>query len=322
MVPIALAFAVLELGGSATEVGIVLACRILPQVATLLFGGVVADRVSRRVVMVVADLLRSLTQGAIAALLIAGVAEIWMLAVLAGLTGAAGGFFNPAATGLMPRSCRASCSSRPTVCVRPRSRAARSPAGARGCADRGVGPGWALAVDAATFALSAAFLAGLRLPARGACARRRPSSLTCARAGPCSLADLGLGVRGRRRVGEPGLGPWTVLGPVIAHRSLGGPAAWGSVLGALGVGALSAALALRAPAAAAGGGLAHLRAVRVSARPARRGRAGRPDRVGGLLGGVAMMLANALWEATLHAPVPEEALSRVSAYDWFGSLAF
>ena len=51
-------------------------------VATLLIGGVVADRVSRRAVMVVADLARLLTQGAIAALLIAGAAEIWMLAVL------------------------------------------------------------------------------------------------------------------------------------------------------------------------------------------------------------------------------------------------
>ena len=57
MVGIALAFAVLELGGSATEVGIVLACRTLPLVATLLVGGVVADRVSRRAVMVTADLV-------------------------------------------------------------------------------------------------------------------------------------------------------------------------------------------------------------------------------------------------------------------------
>ena len=63
MAPIALAFAVLELGGSATEVGLVLAAGCFPQIATLLVGGVVADRVSRRVVMVVADLLRVLTQG-------------------------------------------------------------------------------------------------------------------------------------------------------------------------------------------------------------------------------------------------------------------
>ncbi|HEX5617765.1 MAG TPA: MFS transporter, partial [Solirubrobacteraceae bacterium] len=52
MVTIALAFAVLELGGSATDVGIVLAARVVPLVATLLIGGVVADRASRRAVMV------------------------------------------------------------------------------------------------------------------------------------------------------------------------------------------------------------------------------------------------------------------------------
>ena len=43
---------------------------------------------------------------------------------------------------------------------------------------------------------------------------------------------------------------------------------------------------------------------------------------GALLGGVAMMLGNAVWESTVQARVPEEALGRVSAYDWFGSLAF
>jgi MFS family permease len=102
MVGIALAFAVLELGGSATEVGVVLAARIAPMVATLLIGGVVADRLSRRALMVAADIARLVTQGAIAALLLAGTAEIWMLAVLSGLTGAATGFFNPASTGLMP----------------------------------------------------------------------------------------------------------------------------------------------------------------------------------------------------------------------------
>jgi MFS family permease len=61
MVAIALAFAVLELGGSASDVGLVLALRMLPLVATLLVGGVVADRLSRRAVMVAADLARVLT---------------------------------------------------------------------------------------------------------------------------------------------------------------------------------------------------------------------------------------------------------------------
>jgi hypothetical protein len=43
---------------------------------------------------------------------------------------------------------------------------------------------------------------------------------------------------------------------------------------------------------------------------------------GALLGGIAMMLGNSVWESTLQARVPAESLGRVSAYDWFGSLAF
>jgi MFS family permease len=80
MVAVALAFAVLEIGGSASDVGLVLAAGVFPLVGTVLVGGVVADRVSRRAVMVVADLVRVASQGTMAALLIAGVSEVWMLA--------------------------------------------------------------------------------------------------------------------------------------------------------------------------------------------------------------------------------------------------
>ena len=101
MVAVALAFAVLELGGSASEVGLVLAASWVPAVASVLVGGVISDRVSRQTVMVSADLLRVASQGAMATLLISGAAEIWMLAALAGVTGAGTGFFSPAATGLL-----------------------------------------------------------------------------------------------------------------------------------------------------------------------------------------------------------------------------
>jgi MFS family permease len=83
MVTVALAFAVLELGGSASAVGLVLAASWAPAVASVLVGGVVADRVSRRTVMVAADAVRVCSQGTMAAALIGGVAEIWMLAALA-----------------------------------------------------------------------------------------------------------------------------------------------------------------------------------------------------------------------------------------------
>ena len=103
MVAIALAFAVIELGGSASEIGLVLAARTLPMVVDA------ADRRRRRRPRLAArgDGRRGprracSRQGAIAVLLISGAAEIWMIAVLSGLTGAATGFFNPASTGLLP----------------------------------------------------------------------------------------------------------------------------------------------------------------------------------------------------------------------------
>jgi MFS family permease len=102
MVNVALAFAVLELTGSASDLGLVLAARMVPLVGFLLAGGVMADRLPRRTVMVAADVVRLASQGAIAALLIAGEAHIWQLAALSAVTGSATAFFNPASTGLMP----------------------------------------------------------------------------------------------------------------------------------------------------------------------------------------------------------------------------
>ena len=66
MVAVALAFAVIELGGSATDVGLVLTARAVPLIACLLIGGVVADRTSRRSVLVIADLVRLGSQGFLA----------------------------------------------------------------------------------------------------------------------------------------------------------------------------------------------------------------------------------------------------------------
>jgi MFS family permease len=325
MVAIALAFAVLELGGSASEVGLVLASRMLPLVGALLIGGVVADRVSRRRVMVVADVARIVTQGAIAALVITGAADVWMLAVLSGMTGVATGFFNPAAVGLLPavvapehlqeaNGLRATAMSAGEIL---------GPAVA-GVLVAAAGPGWALAIDATTFAISAGFLAALRLPER---IPREASSF---------LADLreGWGVfRSLTWVwtfvlwaafGNLLWGAFSVLGPVIAERDLGGAAAWGTVLAGMGVGALvGSLLAVRARprrplvlAALCYGLFAVPMAVLALGAPV-------PLlALGAVAGGTGMMLGNSVWEATLQGNVPPAALSRVSAYDWFGSLAF
>jgi MFS family permease len=325
MVGIALAFAVLSLGGSPAEVGLVLAFRLVPLVGTLLVGGVVADRVSRRAVMVIADLLRIVTQGAIAALLITGSAEIWMLAVLSGLTGAATGFFNPASTGLLPAIVPPERLQEANA-VRATVFSGGEIAGPvlAGVLIAAVGPGWALAVDACTFAASALFLTRLTLPVR------------VPRAATGFLEDLREGWVMFRSltwvwtfvvaagIGNMLWGAWSALGPVVAERSLGGAAAWGSVLGALGVGALiGSLLALRVRPrrpmvlAAAMYTLFFLPTAALAA--------GAPVAVlacAAMFGGIGMMLGNSVWESTLMHKVPDEWLSRISAYDWFGSLAF
>ena len=64
-----------------------------------------ADRVGRREVMIAADALRAVVQGAVAALLLTGSAEVWMLVALSALYGV-GSAFSPALTGLILQTVR------------------------------------------------------------------------------------------------------------------------------------------------------------------------------------------------------------------------
>ena len=325
MVVVALAFAVIHLGGSESEVALVLAAGWAPLVLTVLAGGVVADRTSRRAVMVAADLVRIVSQGTMAVLVISGAAEIWMLAALAGVTGAATGLFSPASTGLLPEVV-------PDDELQP-ANALRSAAisGSEilgpvlaGVLVATVGAGWAIATDAATFAISAACLAMLRPPARE---RGERASF---------LADLSEGwvaFRSRRwvwtvvactAVVNLTWGAWSALGPTIAERDLGGAAVWGTILGATGVGALAGSLVAarvrpRRPlvlfawtGALFGLPLAFLAAAAPAALLA----------VSAFFSGLALMLGMSVWLSTLQRHIPDEWLSRVSAYDWFGSYAF
>ena len=105
MIPVALIWTVSQdLHASLTWVGIVLACNLVGGASFTLAGGVWADRLPRRAVMIAADLTRLGTQGTTAALLFSGTAHVWQIAVLQGIAGAAAGFFNPASTALIPQS--------------------------------------------------------------------------------------------------------------------------------------------------------------------------------------------------------------------------
>jgi MFS family permease len=165
MVGVALAFAVLDLTGSVSDLGFVLAARSVPMVAFLLIGGVFADRLSRRRVMIGADVTRLASQGLIAVLLLTGTAQLWHLIVLVAVSGAATAFFNPALTGLTPMIVSDERLQQANV-LRGIAQGAGGIAGpaVSGALVATVGPGWALGADAATFAVSAFFLAQLQLP--------------------------------------------------------------------------------------------------------------------------------------------------------------
>ena len=193
--PVALTFAVLDLTGSGTDLGIVLACQTIPLVLLALVGGVWADRLPRGPIMVASDLARAAVQITPPRSCSTGAAQIWQLAVLAACHGAAEAFFRPAAGAMLPQ-----------IVPAPSLQQANALMGMSdnfgwmvGPAVAGmlvalIGAGGAIAVDGATFLVSAAFLA---TPA-GAGDRSRPrpraaSSPSCARAGTRSSRAPGSG---------------------------------------------------------------------------------------------------------------------------------
>ena len=103
MSPVAMAFGVLHLTGSATLMGLVIASQTLAQVSVQLFCGALADRWSRKHMMVAADVLAATSQSTMAYLLFTGSAEIWQLCGLMALNGVAFAILWPASTGLIPQ---------------------------------------------------------------------------------------------------------------------------------------------------------------------------------------------------------------------------
>jgi predicted MFS family arabinose efflux permease len=327
MVPVALTFAVLNQGYGGTDVGYVLAAETVPLVGLLLLGGVVADRFSRRASMLGADLLRFGSEGSLAVLLFAGSPKLWVFMILAGMLGAGQAFFNPAMTGLVPEM------------VSPdRLQAANGLRGVASSAGQILGPsvagiivasggaGWAIAIDSATYAVSAACLWRLVIPPRPALA---PSSL---------ILQLSTGWKEFRSrtwlwvivaqfatFNALSVAPFMVLGAVISHDHRGGAADWGAILSVFGAGSIvggfiAVRLHVRRPLVVASIGAAvfalpvALMAVLPTDTLLVAGAAG--------LAGIGLSIFGTLWETTLQREVPGEALSRVSSYDWLGSVAF
>lgn len=328
LVPVALSFAVIQtLNGSATDLGIVLAAHMLPLVLFVLAGGVWADRLPRQMVMLVSDVIRGAVQATMAILLLSGSAELWQLVVLVAVYGTAEAFFQPAATGLVPATISAERLQQANALLG----LSRSTAFVIGPAVAGViaattNPGIVFVVDAATFAVSATSLALLRLP-RSRREGERQSFFADLKGGWHELvAHTWLWVIVAWAATYLGIvvAPFMTLGPIVAKESLGGAAAWGLISAGWGAGSLAGGLlALRwkpvrpmltctllvllvAPAVA-------LLALRVPAPMIATAQA---------MGGAGMGVFGAVWMTTLQQHVREDALSRVSAWDWMGSFLF
>jgi MFS family permease len=326
LVPIALAFAVLDLTGSAADLGYVLAAATVPMLVFVMVAGVWADRLPRQLVMLVSDLVRAAAQGTTAVLLITGHARIWELAALQAVWGASTAFFTPATTGLIPATVSAARLQQANALMS----LSRSMMGILGPVIGGTlvalaSPGVALAIDAATFVVSAISLAYLRPAA--------PRAAT--RASAPFLRELweGIGeVRSRTWLwmmilfygvfNVSAFPAYYVLGPYVAKRSLGGASAWATILTAGAAGALLAgvlALRLRTTRPL----LTAQTACLVCALPAVLLGLHAPVLViaaGSLVSWGAINLADALWHTTLQQRIPANAISRVSAIDWAGTL--
>jgi MFS family permease len=327
--PVAIAFAVLELG-SVTDLGIVMAAGGVPFALFALAGGVWSDRIGRRRVMLASDLLRTVSQTLVAVLLLTGAAEVWMLAVLSFVYGTAAALFMPALVGLIPQTVPAERLQEGNALIS----LTRSLASVAGPALAGVivvaaGTGEAIAVDAATFAVSALCLLRLRpapqLAGTGEGEGETETFLSGLRSGWREVrarAWLGWGLGAMSAYHVFVLPAVFVLGPALAKQDLDGASSWATIVTCFGIGGIGGnLLALRLPlhrpivvtAAALVG--ASTQAVILGSGLGTAGIAALE-----LVAGACVALFFTLWDLSIQEQIPAHAVSRVSAYDFSVSL--
>ena len=154
--PVALAFAVLDLGGDASDLGIVVGLYALADVLAVMFGGVLGDRLSRRTMMVTAMAGAALAQAVAAFALVTDRASLVLLAVVGVAIGALGALAGPSSSAMTQQTVPVLLLRQAVVWRRLAQNAAVIVgSGAAGLVVVGFGSGWALAVDAVTFAVAA-----------------------------------------------------------------------------------------------------------------------------------------------------------------------
>jgi MFS family permease len=243
LAPIAVAFAILDLGGSATQVGLSFAAWTLAQVSMLAFGGVLGDRLPRRTVMIGSDVSSTTVRAAMGVLLVTGHAQVWELIALQAAGGASVAFYNPAFYGIV-REIVPSGDLQRANSLLAIARYAAFPLGAAtgGSIVATVGSGTALLLDGGTYAASALLLSFVRVES---VARATSSVLRELREGWQAFTEhtwLWLLTLWIALYFLLTYAPFFVLGPYIAKHSMGGASTWAAVVTGEGIGSLLGSL--------------------------------------------------------------------------------
>jgi MFS family permease len=326
LVLVAIGLYVTQLTGDPGDVGLVLAAYSAPLVLFVLVGGVIADRLPRQTVMVISDLVRCVLHTVLALLIVTGTVRIWHMVGIGILFGTAESFFRPAYTGLVPQTVPESDIQAAQALTGLSREIAQFASPALSTAlVLGVGGAAAFALDAATFAVSALLLWRVRTRARGETGERSTILV--------ELREGWQAVQQRAWVWVTilafsvallvALAPFFVLGAAVAEDVYGNDAVYGLANAAWGVGTVCGAVlgARWRPARPMYAGILASIAWPGSITVYALG----PDP---LLAYAAMTAAGfgiglfaVWWETALAQRIPPHLLSRVSAWDWMGSLA-
>jgi MFS family permease len=327
MAPIALAFAILDITHhSARDLGIVLAARSISTIAFLLLGGVISDRLPRHAVIVGSSVLAGLSESATATLLLTGHARIGVLAVLQVVNGASAACTIPSTNALVPQTVPADLLRPANVVIRMGGNVTMIGGAALGGVVVAVaGPGWGIAIDAATFFVAAVMIGGIRVP---------PVTATQSASMIRELAEgwrefwartwLWVIVVQFAFINMAFGAAYAVLGPLVAVQRLGGATAWGVIVAAQGAGLIvggfvsawrrhkrpllagNNALFLQLPMLALLAMAAPLPLIAAAA----------------ILAGVGIEVFGVRWITTMQEQIPDAIQSRMFAYDALGSFLF
>lgn len=332
---IALVWQVVRLGGGPVDLSTVTAAEAVGLLAMVLPGGVLADRIRQRRLLVTAQAVKAAAAGLVAVGSLSGWVQIWHLMVLALVSGLADGVFYPAYSALLPALIpeeQLLAANGLEGAMRPMLLQAAGPAVA-GILVAAWSPGLALASTGFIAAAAAVSMTQLdRIPVR----RELPTGHTAAQAARHDLAE---GFRYLRST--PWLmatllyasvlvllimGPFDVLVPFVIKDQLGGGARdHALVLGAFGVGGALGALLMasgRLPRRYLTSmnllwGLGCLPLAMIGFASALWVMVG-----AAFVCGLAFEAATVIWGTLLQRRVPAELLGRVSSLDFFVSMAF